>query len=152
MREVIIIADASCLIALTNIKALWILESVYRKVYITQTILDEYELPIPDFIKVKAVKDLNLQRVLSGYLDAGESSAIALALENPDSMLILDDLKGRKEAKKLNLRFTGTLGVIIKAKQENYITDISLFLDGLRESGFRISDEIMILALKQANQ
>ena len=51
MREVIIIADASCLIALTNIKALWILESVYRKVYITQTILDEYELPIPDFIE-----------------------------------------------------------------------------------------------------
>lgn len=89
---------------------------------------------------------------MSGYLDAGESSAIALALENPHSILILDDLKGRKEAKKLNLRFTGTLGVIIKAKQENHISDVNQFLDALRESGFRISDEIMNLALKQANQ
>lgn len=48
MPETIIIADASCLIALTNIHALWILESVYKKVFITQPILNEYELPIPD--------------------------------------------------------------------------------------------------------
>ena len=123
MPETIIIADASCLIALTNINALWILESVYKKVFITETILIEYELAIPDFIKIKEVKDLNLQRVLSGYLDPGEASAIALGIENPDSILILDDLKGRKEAQKLKIRYTGTLGVIIKAKKENHITD-----------------------------
>ena len=115
MPETIIIADASCLIALTNIHALWILESVYKKVFITQPILNEYELPIPDYIKIIEVNDLNLQRVLSRYLDPGEASAIALGIENPDSILILDDLKGRKEEQRLKIRFTGTLGVIIKA-------------------------------------
>jgi predicted nucleic acid-binding protein len=97
MHKTIIIADASCLIALTNINALWILENVYQKVYITQTILNEYELQIPNFIEVKEVNDLNLLRVLNGYLDPGEASAIALGIENPESILILDDLKGRKE-------------------------------------------------------
>jgi predicted nucleic acid-binding protein len=152
MPETIIIADASCLIALTNINALWILESVYKKVFITETILNEYELAIPDFIKIKEVKDLNLQRVLSGYLDPGEASAIALGIENPDSILILDDLKGRKEAQKLKIRFTGTLGVIIKAKKENHITDVSSYFNALREKGFRISDKIIELAINESNQ
>lgn len=152
MHKTIIIADASCLIALTKINALWILENVYQKVYITQTILNEYELPIPDLIEVKEVNDTNLLRVLNGYLDPGEASAIALGIENPDSILILDDLKGRKEAKKLKLRFTGTLGVLIKAKKEKHITDVLFYFDLLRESGFRISDNIIELANKLSNQ
>jgi predicted nucleic acid-binding protein len=152
MPDTIIIADASCLIALTNINALWILERVYHKIYITQTILNEYELPIPDFIEVKEVNDLNLVRVLNGYLDIGEASALALGMENPDSILILDDLKGRKEAQKLNLRFTGTLGVLIKAKKGNHITDVAIYFAALQESGFRISDKILELAIKQSNQ
>ena len=152
MPETIIIADASCLIALTNINALWILESVYRKVYITQTVLSEYELPIPDFIEVKDVIDINLQRILSMYLDAGEASALALGIENPESILILDDLKGRKEAQKLQLRYTGTLGVLVKAKKENHITDIATYCKALKDNGFRISDKIIELAIRQSNQ
>jgi len=136
---------------LTNINAVWILENVYQKIYITQTILNEYELPIPNFIEVKEVNDLNLLRVLNGYLDPGEASAIALGIENPESILILDDLKGRKEAQKLKLRFTGTLGVLIRAKKENHIPDLLFYFDLLRESGFRISEKIIDLAIQQSN-
>jgi len=136
---------------LTNINAVWILENVYQKIYITQTILNEYELPIPNFIEVKEVNDLNLLRVLNGYLDPGEASAIALGIENTESILILDDLKGRKEAQKLKLRFTGTLGVLIRAKKENHITDLLFYFDLLRESGFRISEKIIDLAIQQSN-
>ena len=152
MPDTIIIADASCLIALTNINALWILEGVYRKVYITQTVLSEYELPIPDFIEVKDVKDINLQRILGVYLDAGEASALALGIENPESILFLDDLKGRKEAQRLKLRFTGTLGVLVKAKKENHITDIATYCKALKDNGFRIPDKIIELAIRQSNQ
>lgn len=120
--------------------------------FITETILNEYELPIPNYIEIKEVNDLNLQRVLSGYLDPGEASAIALGIENPESILILDDLKGRKEAQKLKLRFTGTLGVLIKAKKENHIADVNSYFNALKESGFRISDKIIDLAIKESNQ
>ncbi|MGL5195709.1 MAG: hypothetical protein ACRC8Y_19165 [Chroococcales cyanobacterium] len=49
-------------------------------------------------------------------VDRGEASAMALAKEKTDSLIILDDLKGRKIAQELGLFFTGTLGVISNAK------------------------------------
>ena len=91
-NEALIIADASCLIALTNIDALWILQSVYKKVFITETVLLEYEQEIPDFIEVKPVHNHDVYKVLKSILDPGEASAIALGMENAHSLLILDDL------------------------------------------------------------
>lgn len=152
MHNVIVIADSSCLIALTNIRALWILEKAYEKIYITKIVAEEYDLPIPDFIEIKEVVNTNLQRVLISVLDPGEASSIALAMENPNSMLILDDLKGRKEAKKLNLKYTGTLGILVKAKQYNYIHDVGAYLKELKQSGFRISDRLIELAIKESER
>lgn len=151
MPNAIIIADASCLIALKNIDALWILESVYHKVYITVIVANEYGLPLPNFIDIKEVNNKSLEKVLNAYLDAGEASAIALGLENQESLLILDDLKGRKEALKLKLKVTGTLGVLVKAKKENYINEIRSYLVALKSYGFRISDNIIELAIKESD-
>ena len=75
-----------------------------------------------------------------------------LKIENPESILFLDDLKGRKEAQRLKLRFTGTLGVLVKAKKENHITDIATYCKALKDNGFRISDKIIELAIRQSNQ
>ena len=49
-------------------------------------------------------------------MDAGEASAIALASELQPSLLIIDDLKGRKLAEQLHLTYTGTLGICLKAR------------------------------------
>lgn len=65
----------------------------------------------------KAVVNKHTQHNYSEKVDAGEASAIALALEMELPLLILDDLKGRKLASSLNLRYTGTLGVLVTAKQ-----------------------------------
>jgi predicted nucleic acid-binding protein len=65
-------------------------------------------------------------------------------------LLILDDLKGRKEALKLKLKFTGTLGIFVKAKKENHISEINSYLIALISCGFRISDKIIELAIKQS--
>lgn len=51
----------------------------------------------------------------------GEASAIALALETADNVLILDDWKARRLAERLGLSVTGTLGVLIKAKNTGII-------------------------------
>jgi predicted nucleic acid-binding protein len=152
MPSTIIIADSSCLIALSNINALWILEKVYQKIYITNIIAKEYDLPLPDFIDIKEVHDVNVQKILLSYLDPGEASAIALGLENSNSLLILDDLKGRKEALKLELKYTGTLGVLVRAKKENHISDISFYIIALKSNGFRISENIIELALKESER
>ena len=85
-------------------------------------------------------------------VDKGEASAIALALENNNSTLILDDWKARKVAERLDLSVTGTLGVIIKARKTGIIPSIKPFLDKIRNTNFRISRELEQLALKEANE
>ena len=54
----------------------------------------------------------------------------------------MDDLKARKLAQKLNLKITGTIGVLVKARKRNIITSTQEVLNRLRNEGFRISDEI----------
>ena len=85
-------------------------------------------------------------------IDKGESSAIALALETPNSTKILDDYKARKVAERLGLTFTGTIGVIIKAKLSGIIPSIKPILEKIKQTDFRLSAEIELFALKVANE
>jgi len=53
---------------------------------------------------------------LSGYLDLGEATNIALASEYEESLLIIDEIKGRKAAKEMSILVTGSLGFLIAEK------------------------------------
>ena len=70
---------------------------------------------------VEDVADLPLEIALLS-LDAGEKEAIYLSTQEADSLVLLDDLKAREEAKKLGLRVKGTLGVLVQAYRENLIS------------------------------
>ena len=85
-------------------------------------------------------------------VDRGEASAIALALEFPESIIILDDYKARKVAENLGLAITGTIGVIIIAKKRGIIGSIKPYLEQLRVMNFRLSEEIEKQALKEAEE
>ena len=61
---------------------------------------------------------------------------------------MLDDLKARKLASSLNLKFTGTLGVIHKAKQMSIIDNVKPLIDKLLRTNFRISDKIVAELLR----
>lgn len=103
-----IISDTSCFIILNNIGELELLQKVYGHIVTTPEIATEYGDPLPEWVAVIVVKDTYRQQLLELQIDKGESSAIALALEIPDSTLILDDIKGRKIANHLGLTYTGT--------------------------------------------
>ena len=94
----IIISDTSCLIILNKIGELDLLQKVYGQITTTIEIAAEFGDPLPDWIEVVIVKEKDKQRLLEMQIDKGESSAIALALEYSDSLLILDDNKARKIA------------------------------------------------------
>lgn len=89
----IIISDTSCLILLTNIGELDLLHRVYGQITTTIDIAYEYGEKLPDWVEIIDVKDKYRQQLLEMQIDKGESSAITLALETPDSTLILDDYK-----------------------------------------------------------
>ncbi len=147
-----IIADTSCFIVLTNIGELHLLYAVYGQILTTTDIADEFGEQLPDWVTVEVVHDKYRQKVLEMQVDRGEASAIALALELQDSTLIIDDYKARKVAKQLGVSFTGTLGVIIKAKLTGKIQSIKPLLYKIRETDFRVSEEVERQALRQAGE
>ena len=137
-----IISNTSCLIVLDNIGKLELLKELYGKVLITEEVAKEFGNNAPDWIEVRKVNDNKYINLLKNFIDPGEASTIALAVENDDIVIILDDLKARKIAQKLNLKITGTIGVLIKARKRNIITSAREVLEQLKNKGFRISDEI----------
>lgn len=72
-------------------------------------------------------------------MDQGESSGIALALENESSLLIVDEKKGRGIAKRLGIKLTGVLGVMIRAKETGVEDRIKPLIEKFEAVDFRIS-------------
>jgi len=138
----IVIADASPLIVLQNIDRLSLLQNLFDEILITPEIKSEFGLDLPDWVKVAEVQDETKQRLLNLNLDKGEASAIALCLENAESLLIIDERKGRRIAKDLGLKFVGTLGVILKAKEKGLIDSTEKILESLENANFHISENL----------
>lgn len=147
-----IISDTSCLIILLKVGELELLKKVYGEIVTTPEIASEFGEELPAWIEIKKVTDLFKLQLLELQIDKGESSAIALALEIPHSTIILDDFKARKIASKLGISYTGTIGVIIKAKLKGIIPSIKPLLEKIKTTNFRISIELEIQALKEAKE
>ena len=79
----VIIADASCLILLEKIGALPLLQKLFGRVLITETVADEFGIPLPQWISTRQPQNARQLQLLELSLDPGEASAIALALEYP---------------------------------------------------------------------
>lgn len=147
-----IISDTSCFIILSKIGELELLYKLYGQIITTLDIAEEFGETLPNWVTIEKVSDKYRQRILEMQIDKGESSAIALALEVPNCTLILDDFKARKIAQNLGLSFTGTIGIIIKAKLNGTIPSIKPYLEKIKETNFRISAEIELQALKAAGE
>lgn len=148
----IVISDTSSLILFHKIGEIELLRKLYNRVIITPEVQTEFQEQLPNWIKIESVQDKKYQEFLETQVDWGEASAIALAKEIENTLLLLDDLKARKLAGKLNLKFTGTLGVINKARQLGIVHKIKPLIDKLLLTDFRISENIVNELLRLNNE
>ncbi len=148
----IIISDTSCLILLYRINEFDLLKGISANIFVTKKISEEFGKPLPGWIKIRAPLDRHYQQILEMDLDPGEASAIALSLETKNSILIIDDLKGRRVAERLKLKYSGTFGLILRAKQTGIITSIRPILNKLRETNFRFREDLYEIILKEAGE
>ncbi|GGK65354.1 DUF3368 domain-containing protein [Rufibacter glacialis] len=139
----LVICDTSCLILFSKIKRLALLRDCYSSIYVTPEIAEEFGEALPDWTQIKEPDNKALQQTLAQVLGKGESSAIALAFDLPHPLLALDDLKARKVAKSLDLKITGSLGILVKAKQQGHIGKLSPVLNQVQQTNFRISENII---------
>lgn len=148
-----IISNTSCLIILDNIDRLDILQKLYQTIHLTEEVAQEFGKPLASWMMVDVVQDKNYLRLLNASVDLGEASTNALAVKMPgDSVMILDDIKAKKLAKQLDLKYTGLLGILLKAKQQNVIASVSDILAQFRQVNFRFSEKLEAEVLKLAGE
>ena len=138
-----ILSDTSCLIILSRIQQLDLLQKLFGNIIITKHVAEEYKDSLPQWIEVVELDKTKVFDFLSHQLDIGESSSIAKALEYDDALLIIDEAKVRKISKDFNINIIGTIGIIIKAKKLGYIPSARSIIEQLTYNGFRISDEFL---------
>lgn len=85
-------------------------------------------------------------------LGPGETEVLALALESPDAIVILDDGLARQVAETVGIKLTGTLGILIDAKRAGLITEVAPLLDQLQALRFRLSAQTRAAVLKLAGE
>lgn len=85
-------------------------------------------------------------------LGAGELAAMALTLENPSRIILLDDALARRIAQAAGLEVWGTLKVLLEAKAQGMTESIEPLIERLKGTGMWISDEIRLRVLVLAGE
>jgi predicted nucleic acid-binding protein len=75
-------------------------------------------------------------------LGEGEIAAMALALENPMHIILLDDMLARRTAQAAGLHVWGTLKVLLEAKSQKLVDKVEPFVVRLTDAGMWVSIEV----------
>ena len=162
MRKVVV--NTTPILILGHIGKLDILRELYGTIYITDAVFREITvtndapsaalLSSKEWIHVMSIENPKDYAMFRAKLHAGEVETMILAMQKDfcADLVILDDLAARKTAKFLGLTVTGTMGVLLKAKQEGLIQEIKPLLDEIIANGFYISDKMIRMILDNAGE
>ena len=156
-----IIANNTPLVALALLNHLDLLRDLYGEVLIPLAVRAEFldfapsarlqVLAAAHWIKPMAVTSTTLVRGLTG-LDRGEAEVLALAQEQQARLVIVDERKARRMARRMGFAITGTLGVLLLAKEQGLITALRPLLDALQASGFFLDESLVWTTLAVAGE
>ncbi|HEY6232457.1 MAG TPA: DUF3368 domain-containing protein [Pyrinomonadaceae bacterium] len=157
-----VVADTSVIQYLFQIGLLDLLFTLYPKISIPQAVADELaegrrhgvELPDDDAMTRFEVLSVDVPTFLQTVksLGPGECQVLSLALANPGCLVLIDDVVGRKHARGFGVRFTGTLGILLKAKQSGLLVELRSILDKLEGKGFRLDKKTRAAVLELSGE
>lgn len=161
MRKVVV--NTTPLIALSHTGQLDILKKLYGEIVIPEAVYTELSAKAEsickktvdkslDWIRVDKIKNQMAKAMYKTQLHDGEVEVMILSKEIGADVVIIDDANAKKHAKYLGLSVTGTLGVLIKAKQEGYVKELKPILQQMVENGIYISQSLIVLCLKQVGE
>ena len=161
MRKVVV--NTTPFIALRHVNRLEILKELYGQVIIPDAVYREISVKSDsvckkmvdealDWIHIESIQDQLAKAMYKTQLHDGEVEVMILSKELAADVVIIDDANAKKHAKYLGLPVTGTLGVLIKAKQNGFIKELKPILLQLKEKGIYISQNLVELCLKQAGE
>jgi len=150
----IVVADASPLIALARIRRLELLRTMFGTLLLPEAVRREIveagldkagaaAVLQADWIEQRTVADTGFVTLLRQDLGAGEAEAIVLAREIDAGLLLMDERLGRAAAKRLGLRVVGLVGVLIEARERGLLPDAEAVVTELHQvAGFWLSEDL----------
>jgi len=159
MRKVI--SNTTPIITLLTISKLDLLQKIYGKIIIPEGVYQEIEqgkeksfytnLSKIEWIEILTIKDMEPLKYLHD-LDKGEAEVIVLANELKADLVIIDEKLGRQFAEYFNLKVTGTIGVLLKAKELGLINNIKPLINKMQENGIWLNNILINKILYLANE
>ncbi len=144
----IVVSDNTCLTHLTRAGLLGVLPSLFESVWVPAAVAGEYKTAhgvLPSWIRAVEVSTCLDQ---TRPLDAGEAEAITLAYRTRHT-LIIDERKGRRVARALDVDIVGTLGVLEQSYQQNHLLDLPDAINRLVATDFYIHERIIEEVLRR---
>lgn len=160
----LVISNTSPLMNLSVAGQVHLLEKLYGKIVIPQSVRDELshiaargaEMPSLQnaaWLEIVPVKDKERVELLMIELDAGEAEVIALAMELKADLVLLDERRARKVAARVGLKVMGLLGVLMDAKRKIMIDAVKPILDAMMdEAGFWVGSELYERVVREAGE
>ncbi len=159
MPAPLLVADSGPLIALARLDLLHLPSAMFAGTLVTVTVWNEVSRRPSrvEQIALEAALAKGLlhvvddpsswpQSLADARLDAGERSAIALALELRAAVLV-DERIGRAVAQGVGLAVIGTLGVLVSAKLAGLVAEVRPLAQALQDSGYFMAPQLVEAAL-----
>jgi predicted nucleic acid-binding protein len=156
------ITNTSPLVYLYRIDQFEWLAKLFGEIWIPSAVVRELQegirrgYNVPDPSKYAWFKIVDANSVPSDWLvldlGRGEIAAMALGLENPNHIVLLDDMRARKIAQAAGLNVWGTLRILLEAKAQGLTQRIEPHLDRLIDTGMWLSPEIRLRILGLAGE
>ena len=154
----ILVADASALIALSVCDGLALLDALFGDVVVPEAVYREVAVAgKPESVRLQSylqgkVRSVNMQNFvyLDAFADAGETAAMLLYKEIAADYLLVDDKRGRKVAKINQIKTIGSLGVLLQAKRAGLIPAVAPMLNLIERSAVFLNKELLNTVLELA--
>lgn len=149
-----VVSNSTPLIAFYQLGMLDLLKDLFGQIIIPPAVQAEVFLlrPMPDWITVRSLSQPIPEPLQKAGLGDGEREAITLALELNADLLLTDEWAGRKMAERLGLKITGTLGLLLAAKQRGLIAEVKPMVEKLLYLGFYASEDLVRSILNMAGE
>ena len=156
----ILVADASALIALSACNSLALLETLFGTVLVPEAVfLEVAAVDKPQSDRLRSylhgkVRTVDMQRFvyLDAFADAGETEAMLLYKEITADYLLIDDKRGRKVAKINQIKTVGSLGVLLQAKRAGLIARVAPLIEKIAASPVFMGEGLIQTVLELAGE
>lgn len=156
----LIVADSSTLVALAVCDGLALLDPLFREVVVPPAVFRECTVsgkPAADMLEAylrDKVSDVDLDdfAIAAVELGRGELEAMALCKRLGADRLLVDDRRARRIARLNGIAITGSLGVLVAAKDGGLLPAIAPRIDAIRSAGVRLGEEVVAEALRLAGE